>query len=222
MMLATAMNIAWSPWSSEMIHEEKFSVVRKASYFYIILFYSVVLGIIVLGPEAVLILGGEKYAEAVHVMPPVVLGAVFQFLYNLYVSLEQFAKKTVGMAFGSVAAALINIVLNWLLIPRYGYTAAAYTTLVGYACLLIIHYFLAKRTGYSQAYDEKFIFASVAVMFCAMLCMLWLYTKPAIIRYCIAAVIIACIGWFAYKKKDFILSILKKGSKKSKKDPSGE
>ena len=157
-MLATATNVAWSPWSSEKIHEGKYETVRKASYYYILLFYCVVLGIFVLGPEVVLILGGEKYAEAVNVLPPVVMGAAFQFLYNLYVSLEQFAKKTVGMAFGTIAAALINIGLNWLLIPRYGYIAAAYTTLVGYACLLVIHFFLAKRTGYSRAYDTKFIF----------------------------------------------------------------
>lgn len=209
-MLATATNVAWSPWSSEKIHEGKYETVRKASYYYILLFYCVVLGIFVLGPEVVLILGGKKYAEAVNVLPPVVMGAAFQFLYNLYVSLEQFAKKTVGMAFGTIAAALINIGLNWLLIPRYGYIAAAYTTLVGYACLLVIHFFLAKRTGYSRAYDTKFIFGSVAALFCVMLCMLWLYTKPAIIRYCIAAIVLAVIGVFAYKKKDFILSIIKK------------
>ena len=209
-MLATATNVAWSPWSSEKIHEGKYETVRKASYYYILLFYCVVLGIFVLGPEVVLILGGEKYAEAVNVLPPVVMGAAFQFLYNLYVSLEQFAKKTVGMAFGTIAAALINIGLNWLLIPRYGYIAAAYTTLVGYACLLVIHFFLAKRTGYSRAYDTKFIFGSVAALFCVMLCMLWLYTKPAVIRYCIAAIVLAVIGVFAYKKKDFILSIIKK------------
>ena len=209
-MLATATNVAWSPWSSEKIHEGKYETVRKASYYYILLFYCVVLGIFVLGPEVVLILGGEKYAEAVNVLPPVVMGAAFQFLYNLYVSLEQFAKKTVGMAFGTIAAALINIGLNWLLIPRYGYIAAAYTTLVGYACLLVIHFFLAKRTGYSRAYDTKFIFGSVGALFCVMLCMLWLYTKPAVIRYCIAAIVLAVIGVFAYKKKDFILSIIKK------------
>lgn len=209
-MLATATNIAWSPWSSEKIHEEKFDTIRKVSYYYISLFYCVVLGIFILGPEVVLILGGKKYTDAVNVLPPVVMGAAFQFLYNLYVALEQFAKKTVGMAFGTAVAALINIGLNWLLIPTYGYIVAAYTTLVGYACLLVIHYFLAKRTGYIQAYDAKFILISLIVLFCLMLFMLWLYTRPAIIRYCIAVAVIATVGFFVYKKKDFIMSIVRK------------
>lgn len=209
-MLATATNIAWSPWSSEKIHEEKYGDVRKASYYYILLFYCVVLGIFVLGPEVILILGGKKYAEAVNVLPPVVMGAAFQFLYNLYVALEQFAKKTVGMAFGTMAAALINIGLNWLLIPRYGYIAAAYTTLFGYACLLVIHFFLARRTGYSQAYDTRFIFGSVVALFLVMLGTLWLYTKPAVIRYCIAAIVITIVCVFAYQKREFLMSIVKK------------
>lgn len=209
-MLATATNIAWSPWSSEKIYEKKYGVVRRASYYYILLFYAVVLGVFVFGPETVLILGGEKYAEAVYVLPPVVMGAAFQFLYNLYVSLEQFAKKTVGMALGTVVAALINIGLNWALIPMFGYIAAAYTTLVGYACLLVIHYFLTQKIGYSKIYDAKFIFGSVLILFCIMLCMLWLYTKPAIIRYCIAAIIVGAMCVFTYKKKEFILSIIKK------------
>ena len=123
---------------------------------------------------------------------------------------NSYMEKTVGMAFGTVTAALINIGLNWLLIPRYGYIAAAYTTLVGYACLLVIHFFLARRTGYSQAYDSKFIFLSVSGLFLVMLGMLWLYTKPAIIRYCIAAIVIAVIAVFLYQKRNFLMSIVKK------------
>lgn len=207
--LATAANIAWSPWSSEQIHDNNYSAVRKASYYYIVLFYAVVFGIFLLGPEIVYILGGEKYAQAVNVLPPVVMGAAFQFLYNLYVALEQFAKKTVGMAFGTVIAAAINVVLNWLLIPRYGYIAAAYTTLVGYACLLVIHYFLAKRTGYAEAYDEKFIFVSLGVLFGLMFIVLWLYTITSIIRYAIAAVFMAITVIFAYNRRDFIKSVIK-------------
>lgn len=209
-MLAQATNIAWSPWSSEKIQEGKFSTIRKASYYYILFFFLVIIGIFLLGPEAVMILGGKKYMSAIYVIPPVVMGAAFQFLYNLYVALEQFAKKTVGMAFGTVFAALVNIVLNWIMIPRYGYIAAAYTTLVGYACLLVIHFFLARRTGYIASYDTKFIFLSLAGVFVVMLAALWLYPRPAFIRYALAAAVVALVGWFDWKKKDMIRSVIKR------------
>lgn len=209
-MLATATNIAWSPWSSEKIHENSFDEIKKASYYYILLFYCVVVAIFLLGPEIILILGGEKYAAAKYVLPPVVMGAAFQFLYNLYVALEQFAKKTVGMAFGTMIAAIINVGLNGLLIPRFGYIAAAYTTLIGYACLLVIHYYLAKRTGYVQAYDTKFNFISLVGLFCIMLIMLWLYTESAIIRYSVAIMVVVIAGAFAYKNRTYIASFLRK------------
>ena len=209
-MLATATNIAWSPWSGEKIHEGKFDDIRKASYYYISLFFLVVIGIFLLGPEVISVLGGKKYRAAVYVLPPVVMGAAFQFLCNLYVALEQFAKKTVGMAFGTIAAALINLGLNWLLIPRYGYIAAAYTTLVGYACLLVIHFFLARRTGYIQAYDTKFVFGFVIVLFFIMLAMLWIYSGPAMIRYFITAAIVAAMCIFAYKKRQYLQLFLRR------------
>ena len=209
-MLANATNIAWSPWSTEQIHNQKYDKIRKTSYYYISFFYIVVLGIFLLGPEVILVLGGKKYAEAVNVLPPVVMGAAFQFLYNLYVSLEQFAKKTVGMAFGTMMAALINLGLNWLFIPRYGYIAAAYTTLVGYACLLVIHYFLAKRTGYAKAYDEKFVFISIGVLFGTMLLSLWLYTMPSFIRYALATIIIGALILFGVNNRSIIKGLLKR------------
>ncbi len=208
--LATATNIAWSPWSTEQVHHEKYSRIRQASYYYIMLFYAIVVGIFLLGPEIILILGGEKYAQAVNVLPPVVMGAAFQFLYNLYVSLEQFAKKTIGMAIGTTTAALINIGLNWIFIPKFGYIAAAYTTLFGYACLLIIHYLLAKRTGYSRAYDEKFIFISISFLFAIMLLSLWFYTISPIIRYALATAMVFVVIYVGLKKQDLIKSILRK------------
>lgn len=209
-MLGTATNIAWSPWSSEKIHKNEFSKVRKASYYYITLFYIVIIGILLLGPEVVDILGGEKYAQAKFVLPPVVMGAAFQFLYNLYVALEQFAKKTVGMAIGTVLAAAINIVLNWLLIPKYGYIAAAYTTLFGYACLLVIHYLLAKKTGYIEAYNAKFIFISLGILMCLIPLSLWLYTKTPVIRFILAGGIVVCALVFVAKKHDMVIGILKR------------
>ena len=81
-------------------------------------------------------------------MTPVAMGCVCQFMYTLYVNIEQYKKKTVGMAIASVTAALINYALNALFIPKYGYIAAAYTTLFGYLVLFIIHMLIVKSLGF--------------------------------------------------------------------------
>ncbi len=54
-------------------------------------------------------------------MPPLTLGCVWQFFYTLYVNVEQFEKKTVGMAMTTMAVT-VNGVLNYLLVLKLGLT----------------------------------------------------------------------------------------------------
>lgn len=210
MMLAQATNIAWSPWSSEMIFGGNFEKIKRFSYYYICFFYSILVSIFFLGPEIIYILGGEEYASSVDVMLPIVMGAAFQFLYSLYVGLEQFAKRTVGMALASVTVAIINVALNWIMIPKFGYTAAAYTSLISYAFLLTIHYFLATKTEYIAAYDTKFIFISVLFLLLLMFAFMWLYTISSLIRYVLALVFILSLVYNIYKKKSILISVIHK------------
>ncbi len=210
MMLVNATYIAWSPWTAEQIHAENFEKIRKASYYYIGLFYLIIVTIFLTGPEVIYFFGGKQYMVAANILPPVVMGVAFQFLCNLYIALEQFAKKTVGMALATVVTALINIGLNWIFIPRYGYIAAAYTTLSGYAVLLILHYFLAKRTGYLQAYDTRFISWTLILCFAVMGLVLELYSSWAFIRYLLAFFIITVLFVFVFKNQDTLKKIMKR------------
>ena len=86
------------------------------------------MGLILIGPELVLVMGGNDYAAASILLPPIVVGLLFQFTYGLYVNIEQYEKKTIPMSIGSMIAALLNIALNYIFIGKYGYVAAAYTT----------------------------------------------------------------------------------------------
>ena len=87
-------------------------------------------------------------------MPPVAAGCLLQFVYTIYVNVEQYEKKTIGMAMASAIAALVNYILNYVFIPIYGYIAAAYTTYVGYLILLIIHMGYVKKIGKWNVYNN--------------------------------------------------------------------
>jgi O-antigen/teichoic acid export membrane protein len=62
-------------------------------------------------------------------------------------------------------AALVNILLNLLLIPTYGTTGAAIATSVGYGSMLVFHGLAALRIGYNPFADLRLpqVAASVAV-----------------------------------------------------------
>ena len=196
--LITSLNSAFAPWLGEKLHEDRIQEIRYFSKKYISAFLIFAIGIMLVSPEVLLILGGRTYYEAIYVLAPVSMGCVCQFLYTLFVNVEQFKKKTVGMAIASALAALINLELNYLFIPKVGYLVAAYTTLVGYICLLMMHMYLVKRVKLSEVYDYKFVILTVIVGTVLMALVTILYSHR-IIRY--IAVFIYCVALLVIIRK---------------------
>lgn len=180
--LLNSLNSAFSPWLGKKLHHKQYKDIKKVSYFYIFIFFMVAIGNILVAPELMLIFGGSRYIEAKYAIPPIIVGCMCQFLYTMYVNIEQFEKKTIGMAIASCITAIINIILNIIFIPKYGYIAACYTTLFSYFCLLIFHYLLVRKMGLSKVYNTKYIFALLGVLFILGIFIMQLY-GITLIRY---------------------------------------
>ena len=211
--LLTSLNTAFAPWLGEKLHENLFDEICSFSKKYISVFLFLAVGIMLVSPEIMMIMGGKSYMEAEYVMPPVMLGCVCQFIYTMYVNVEQFKKKTIGMALASVSAAAINYGLNALFIPKYGYIAAAYTTLISFLWLLIAHMFLVWRLGLSKTYPNKFFILAVGVAALITLGVNILYSYT-IIRYCLLVVYSGVFVVFALRYKEQLLGLLKKKTAK--------
>lgn len=207
--LLTSVNKAYGPWLGEKVTENKLEEVRKFSKIYISGFVFMAVGIMLISPELLLILGGEKYQEAMYVMTPVSMGCVCQFLYTMFVNIEQLKKKTVGMAIASAIAACVNLLLNWIFIPRVGYLAAAYTTLVGYMVLLGIHMFLVYRLKLQDAYSYKFVLLTVVVGLILMV-LITLSFRNRIVRYTGIVLHITVFVVFICKYKEKIFAVLRR------------
>ena len=205
--LLNSINTAFSPWLAERLHENDTRSVRSFSKYYITAFVCISLGAMMIAPEILYILGGERYLPAVYVMPPVAMGCICQFLYTMMVNIEQIKRKTVGMAFASVAAALLNYVLNLFLIPKFGYIAAAYTTLAGYLLLLGLHMWMVHRLGMSNVYSYRFIIGTVIAVFVVMLGINEIYDM-SIIRYIFIAAYFIVLAAILYRKRDIILNLI--------------
>lgn len=208
-LLMTSLNGAFAPWLGEKLSENKTGEIRNFSKIYISVFFYLAIGIMLISPEILFILGGKNYLEAVYVLAPVSMGCVCQFMYTMLVNIEQFKKKTMGMAMASMAAAMINLGLNYLFIPKYGYIAAAYTTLIGYICLLLMHMFLVYRLKLNNVYDYKFIGMVTILGLVVTIIINILYSYNLIrIMLCFVYAIVLC--FMIYKHKDKILMFLKK------------
>ena len=105
----------------------------------------ITVGLICVVPDIFKFMLPESYYEALWVIPPVTAGAFFMFLYPLFGTIEFYFEENRYVTVASLIGALLNIMLNYIFINRYGYIAAAYTTLVCYIIFSICHYFFMKR-----------------------------------------------------------------------------
>ena len=103
------------------------------------------LGLLLFASEVGTILADEKFHPGLRVVPIVVIGYVFFGMFTVYNKYIQYEKKTMYISVVVLTAGILNIVLNAVFIPRYGYIAAAYTTLVSYFVMFFLTWVTVKR-----------------------------------------------------------------------------
>lgn len=113
---------------------------------------------------------------------------------------------------GSIGVALVNIILNALLIPEFGTVAAAYTTLISYMGYAVVHFFLQKyctdRFNIMEMYDLKFLIGiSLALVFFTLLSVK-LY-RTILMRYLLLLISIMLVIWVCFRKRSMWNTLLK-------------
>lgn len=207
MIFTNAIGQAWLPWFNETLYSGGVEKIKQIQKKLVLLGCFLSFAFIVAAPEALMLLSvsNDSYWIAKFVVPPIVLGTLAQYFYTNYVNVEIFLKKTPVIAAGSCFAAALNYVLNAYFIPRYGYIAAAYTTLASYFILMIVHYITVRFVLRKKVYDDLFMFVSMAVMFGIGLAFGRMYgdgLKAVITRYGVAISITAVFAFI--KRRDII------------------
>lgn len=205
-----AANEAWLPWFHDIYYIKKYDDIKKNVKPFIVLECVFGLGCISLAPEAIAVLGGKSYSEGVYAVPPIVLGVICQYVYTHYVNVQMTLKRTGYVSIGTAFAAALNIVLNIIFIPKYGFVAAAYTTLAGYVTLMLLHYLINKFIMKSDIYDNKFMFGAV-LLTGAGACVFSLLFKTVILRYCVIAIM--CF-FYLFFNRNFLKEITSRFTRK--------
>ena len=85
------------------------------------------------------------YWASLSIVPVVLLAYIFLGVFLVQLPGIYIKKKNVWIAALNGTAAVINIILNLILIPQYGYKSAAVATLVGYCVMVVLQYIVIKR-----------------------------------------------------------------------------
>ena len=165
--------------------------------------------IICFGPEIIRIFASPAYYEARWIIPPVALSVYFTFLYTLFGNVEFYYEANKFIMVASVFGAVVNVILNYIFIPMFGYIAAGYTTLFCYILFSVSHYLfhikvLNKMTDGVRVYDMKFIVLISAAMVIFALSVVFVY-DVIIVRYAI----IAAICTVMFIKRNYFIEKIK-------------
>jgi O-antigen/teichoic acid export membrane protein len=99
----------------------------------------------VLAPTLIRLMFGTVDQEAIRLVVPIAIGASLWLMALLVHKPLEMASRTRIMLVNVLVCASINLGANLYLIPRFGYVAAAYTTILG----AVIYYGLSVVTGLS-------------------------------------------------------------------------
>ena len=143
--ITTTLEGVWVPWFINKLKDERRDRINTIAKDYIHLMTYAMVALTLVAPEIVKIIANKSYWEGISIIPPVILANYIIFAYSLYVNIEHFHKKTPYITLNTIIAAVSNIILNFIFIPKYGYVAAAYTTLVSYLISFILHARYAKK-----------------------------------------------------------------------------
>jgi O-antigen/teichoic acid export membrane protein len=102
-------------------------------------------GLSTLAAPIMAVMTSAPFHEASVIMPVVSLALLFGAIQWWHTAGSIFSKKTGQTLISMAAAVVVNIGLNLVFIERYGYPAAAVTSLVGYLVGLLVMVWLSRR-----------------------------------------------------------------------------
>lgn len=207
--ITSSIESVWIPYfTRKMISNDK-QTINKSAKLYIELCTVIFCGILIVGPEVLVIFASEKYRSGINVIAPVVLASYFQYMYSLAVDTEYYYKKTKIIATNTLTAALINLLLNFIFIPFGGALAAAFTTVVAYFVSFSLHYRYCRKIDGELFPFSTFSVPLLVIIIFTIFQYLTLYT--GMIRWILGLLSVAIyVVFIVLKEKQIIMKILGK------------
>lgn len=148
LMLVNSFNLAHSPHFIDAAEKDQKAArleTKNLIGFWFVGILTVVLGFFFFSEDIVRLLTTKPFYSAAGIIPVLVLCSVFRGLYCFSINAVFFTKKTHIVSTATIVAGLVSLVLNFLLIPRWGIMGAAWAAVFAYATTFLMAFILANR-----------------------------------------------------------------------------
>lgn len=215
--LLQAVSGAVTTWLMDNLEQKNVKMARKGTFLYVVGISIVSIGVILLAPEVIWILGGKQYADSVYLMPGMVVSVLIQSITTIFTIILTYHKRVVKTALYTTIVSAICIGAKIVLLPVFGVQVLPFINIVCFGILFVINYWLVRTSGYAKYVNLKGILAVIAAVLAIMAGSYFLYANT-VLRYAIIGVMAIAALIVLYKYRELVIKIVKKKlSKKSKK-----
>jgi O-antigen/teichoic acid export membrane protein len=162
-MFVTAFNQAYQPSYYELMESggesRETHIVKTFKFWLVMLTIATCIGIVIGGPFLT-IFAGVQFWEVSSIFPYLLLSVYAGSFYYFFSSPIFFYKKTHLLPFITGSSAGINIVMNLLLIPKYGINGAAIATIISHIWISMISYVMGNHL-FKIKWPLLFIFIAI-------------------------------------------------------------
>ncbi len=205
-MLTTAVNAAFAPYQFQQIKSQEYEILARNTNRIMLFIAFCLCGMILFRREIVLLFGGEKYTDSIGLIIPICLGIFFNYIFQLFARVQEYFGQKNTIVLASVMCAVLNIILNCIFIPKYGYNAAAYTTFICYLVFCFLHYLFYRMACNKhvkrEIYDSKGL-AAISVILLAAAVVIHFVADIYFVKYGLLGIVTVVGIW----KREWILDI---------------
>ena len=144
-LLFLAISKAWTPYYFKYMNNEMFEMLERDVRF-------ILLAMTILNLCFVMVVNlvfdyfiSNSYADALALMPMLSSSVFYMVLWQMWGRAIGFSKKTIYSSLIGLFCAALNVLLNFILIPKLGMQGAAISTVISYLIMAFIGYWVSRR-----------------------------------------------------------------------------
>lgn len=199
----SALNNSWIPFYYKYIHDKEYGELTEHASNYVEMFTVICCGFILLHPEVYKVFASSDYWDGLAILPIIVIGFYFMFLYSLAINYEFYHRKTKFMAFITVSAAVLNLGLNYFGIGEIGMAGAAIATVASYLYEFLIHHIFVKKIfGEEYPFNLKFYFRHMMILMIT-LAIFYIFRSNWFVRWIVGMMLGIGLCFKMIKRKEF-------------------
>lgn len=211
----TSINASLIPWTYEQCEKKDFKRIDSLTRVLVLSYALVCLIVMFLAPEIMTILAPASYHEGIYVIPSVIIGVFFSAMYFIFANVVYYYKQPKYVMVGSCCSAVVNVALNAIFIPKFGYIAAGYTTAVSYILQSVIDYYAMRRVISEKIYDMRYIVGIAGSVVVIGIILNSMYGNSKLRYGLLSLLILFMFAYFRHNKAQFSALLKKRGVKQN-------